>query len=145
MGITLLMEGSGANDRAIDGDTSDVEVSSIVGLKHGVRNVRYVDASIALSSDICLASIDLESVHKVPVEAQDLLCQFNLICDVRRPLREANSYWLLNVNDVRQVVPAVGVSDGSERAGLPCKGTVLIDHTADGAAAWAAIEPANRH
>lgn len=137
----MLLDRFITNDRIIDRDTGQVEVLGVISRDETVSNVRYVETSIRLSSDVGLPVVNSEQVNKALVEAAELYAKLNLVGNVRDSLGVAYTDRLFNPKHIGQVVPAVGVLYRGKRACLPSEWAVLRDETTERTAAGSAVEP----
>ena len=94
-----------------------------------------------LASDIDLVTLQAERIYEVAPEAHELLRNIILVLSRHRTGREAGADRLLNPDDVGELVPRPRVRIRLERAALPLKGPVLLDHAAQGRAAGTPVEP----
>lgn len=99
----LLLQRSITNDRIIDSNSPEIEVIRIIGFKERIGNVRNVKAAVRFTSNVRLAALDVESVDEILPEALELICELQLVGDVRSPLREAGAHRLFNPDVVGQV------------------------------------------
>ena len=97
---TLLLVGSIAKYGVVNRHTSEVVVNGIFGLDEGIRDVWHIESTVAFTGQIDLGSLHFERIDKALVEAKKLLCKLDLIGDVWRALREANSDGLLHPHHI---------------------------------------------
>lgn len=109
----LLLDRFVSNDGIINGDTSQVEVLIVIGLDEAVRNIWDVIPSVRLSSDISLPVIQFKEINEALVKATELGSKFDFIGDIGCSLRVTHANRLFNPKYIGEVVPAVGILDGS--------------------------------
>ena len=80
--LTFLLERTIPEDRVVDCHTSKIVVYRVVGVDEGVRDVGDVIPAIALTSQINLSVLDLESVDEALVEANEFLTKLDFIRDI---------------------------------------------------------------
>ena len=87
----------------------DVEITTIVSIKHSRCNIRYILPRVTLSRDIYFVSVHRKGVNEVLLEARELCSHVVLVIysDVSR--RKPCADKLINVNHVSGVSPAVRI------------------------------------
>jgi len=88
--------------------------------------------------------VELKGVDEALVESAKLSSKLDFVGDIRCSLRVADADRLLYPENVGEIVPAVGILDGRERASLPTEYTVLSQKSTQRTAPGAAIEPIGR-
>ena len=139
--LTLLLNGSIANDWVIDSNSLNIVIIGVVGVYEGICNVGHVVPSIAFASHVDWIAFHLESVDEALVETDELQSEFDLVGNIWNSLRVADTDWLLHPEHVREVDPCVWILYRCLGASFPGEGTILGQKTAEGTAAWSAIEP----
>ena len=136
----LLLSSVVCNNRIVDVDTLERHIGVISG-DEGICNVWNIVATVTLTSEVEIPSLDTEGLDELLVEANELLAKLHLVRDIGCTLSEANADGLLDPHHVGEVDPCVRVLDRSESASFPGEWTVLGEQTAQGTATRAAIKP----
>ena len=140
-GGDLLLNGVGAGARVVDHDAVDIVVLRVVGIEHGVGDVRDVVARVTLSRDIDLLVVQAKCIQEVLEEAEELLSDICLIFCSRFTLRETCTHRLLHPHHIREIDPSPRVLDWSKRAILPKERTIFLQQTFQGTTSRTPIQP----
>ena len=116
-----------ANDWINKHNTANIEIGRILGFEHLIRNIRNVDAAIALACNVRLSPLQAKSIKEILVKAHELFRQANFVYDIRDALREADADWLFDVEHVCEVRPAVWIHNWRECAGLLDEWTIFLE------------------
>lgn len=127
--------------RIVDLDALHIEVLFILLVQHGRGDVGNILPSIAFSSDIHLATMQIKSIHEVLEPALKLPCNILLIVDGGRPRGEASSGRLIHIDHVGQVSPRVWIADGLVGTRLPEKRAIFLQQSVERTTSRASIQP----
>lgn len=105
----------------VDHHTVYVEVCGVILLDHCCGDVWAVHPSIRFSRNIDFSVLQIEEVHKVLPEGEELGGDIELISSVCSALREARAHGLIDEDHVGEVGPRPGVWNGPVSSRLPKK------------------------
>lgn len=105
----MLLDNIVARARIVEHDRFDAVVGRVALVVHGIRNVRYIVASVGLARDVDLAVVEREGVNKVLPEPEKLIGDFDFVrCGWSAVLlAESGACWLLNPDDICEVHPGL--------------------------------------
>lgn len=137
----MLLKRVITEDWVVDCHAGEVVVNRIVCIDKGVRDVRDIEAAVALTSQVNLSVLDLKGIDKAFVEANEFLAKLNFVGDVGNALCEADADGLLDPHHVGKVDPCIWVLSRRDRPRFPSKWAILGKQTAEGTTAWTSVEP----
>lgn len=118
-----------SDERVIDHDARDVEVLRVVGVEHTTGNVRHVHSRVRLAGEIHLVPSQVEGIDKVLPERHELVGNVDLVIGRGSSLGEARTDRLVDIDDVGQAIPSIGVLDWQKCASLPKEWPILLQET----------------
>jgi hypothetical protein len=146
----LILQAAVGEDTVVDHRTGQVVVLLVLGIQHGMRDVRDVDTSIRLARNVDLLVVEAEGVLEVLEEAQELVGDLLLVGVGLGASAEAGSTGLLDPDPVvmlelfwsraradiprsginvhvSELIPAPRVLDRLEGTVLPDDWSVLLE------------------